>query len=86
MVSYFNLVSRANFCLSLGLAASKVTYNQPNKKMQWRVAAILAVMIAASYCGPVAGPSDLSRALGSVLEDETTMGMKIVDSLIFVMK
>ena len=82
MVSYFNLVSRANFCLSLGLAASKVTYNQPNKKMQWRVAAILAVMIAASYCGPIAGPSDLSRALGSVLEEETTMGIQIVDLLI----
>ena len=72
MVSYFNPVSRANFCLSLGLEAKLPTTNQ---KMQWRVVAILAVMIAAFDCGPIAGPSDLSRALGSVLEEETTMGI-----------
>ena len=81
MVSCFNLVSRANFCLSLGLAAKLPTTNQ-TKKMQWRVVAILAVMIAAFDCGPIAGPSDLSRALGSVLEEETTMGIQIVDLLI----
>ena len=52
---------------------SKATYNQP--KMQWRVVVFLAVMMAAFDCGPIAGPSDLSRALGSVLEEETTMGI-----------
>ena len=55
--------------------AWKESSQQPTKKMQWRVVAILAVMIAAFDCGPIAGPSDLSRALGSVLEEETTMGI-----------
>ena len=72
MVSCFNPVSRANFCLSLGLAAKLPTTNQT--KMQWRVVAILAVMIAAFDCGPIAGPSVLSRALGFDLEEETIMG------------
>ena len=47
--------------------------------MQWRVVAIFAVMIGAVVCGPIAGPSVLSRALGSVL------GI-IVDSLNFCYK
>ena len=46
--------------------------------MQWRVVAILAGILAAFDCGPIAGPSDLSRALGSVLDAETTMGKKLI--------
>jgi len=59
---------------------SKASYNQPkqNKNMQWRVVAIFAGILAASDCGPFAGPSDLSRALGSVLDTETTMGKKLI--------
>lgn len=57
--------------------------NNQSKIMQWRVIAIFAAMIVAIDCGPIAGPSGvLSRALGSVLEEETTMG-KIVDLLTF---
>ena len=52
--------------------------------MQWRVVAIFAGILAASDCGPFAGPSDLSRALGSVLDAETTMGKKI-DLLIYLL-
>ena len=79
MVSCFNPVLRANFCLSLGLAAKLPTTNQnKTKNMQWRVVAIFAGILAASDCGPFAGPSDLSRALGSVLDAETTMGKKLI--------
>ena len=53
----------------------KAANNQPNLAMQWRVVAIFAAMIGAVVCGPIAGPSDLSRALGSVLDEETTIGI-----------
>ena len=60
--------------------------NNQSKIMQWRVIAIFAAMIVAIDCGPIAGPSGvLSRALGSVLEEETTMGI-IVDLLNFCYK
>ena len=63
----------------------KAANNQPNLAMQWRVVAIFAAMIGAVVCGPIAGPSDLSRALGSVLDEETTMGI-ILDLLNFCCK
>ena len=53
--------------------AWKQSYLQPTK-MQWRVVVFLAVLMAAYDSGPIAGPSDLSRALGAVLEQETTTG------------
>ena len=44
--------------------------------MQWRVVVFLAFVMLAYDCSPIAGPSDLSRALGAVLDQEetTTMG------------
>ena len=69
----------------MSVLAWKESSQQPtNLTMQWRVVAIFAVMIAAVVCGPIAGPSVLSRALGSVLDEETTMGI-IVDLLNFLL-
>ena len=83
---WFQISSQCQGLIFASVLAWKESSQQPtNLTMQWRVVAIFAAMIAAVVCGPIAGPSVLSRALGSVLEEETTMGI-IVDLLNFCYK